>query len=202
MKRKLVWTERGRRDLLAIGRFIARDDPSAARAWVEKLRQRAQAASNLPFAGRVVPEFGRDDTREAIVGNYRIVYLVTPNRIEVPTVFEGHQELPATGDPFLSLIETCWLNRINAFAYLVAWRNLCPRVTICAQDENGCHAEAPSLTIRKIAGATAGQWPLPAETLSFARVLESITYRHFTSPVGSACAAITRQSPRRWPAAH
>lgn len=53
----------------------------------------------MPFAGRVVPELGRDDIREAIVRNYRIVYLIAPNRIEVLTVFEGHQELRRMGLP-------------------------------------------------------------------------------------------------------
>ena len=41
----LRWTDRARRDLLAIGRYIARDNPAAARQWVERLRERAQQAA-------------------------------------------------------------------------------------------------------------------------------------------------------------
>ncbi len=33
MKWKLRWTARSRRELFEIGRFIARDKPSAARRW-------------------------------------------------------------------------------------------------------------------------------------------------------------------------
>lgn len=44
----LRWTERAVGDLLAIGDYIAADNPSAARSWVEKLRQRAVKASKLP----------------------------------------------------------------------------------------------------------------------------------------------------------
>jgi plasmid stabilization system protein ParE len=52
------WTERAVSDLLAIGEYIAADDPAAARSWVERLRERALAAAEVPRAGRVVPELG------------------------------------------------------------------------------------------------------------------------------------------------
>ena len=60
----LRWTERAVTDLLAIGDHITADNPAAARAWVETLRQRAAKASRAPGSGRVVPEIGRDDVRE------------------------------------------------------------------------------------------------------------------------------------------
>jgi mRNA-degrading endonuclease RelE of RelBE toxin-antitoxin system len=41
-----------------------------------------------------VPEFSRDDIRELIEGNYRIVYQVFEDRLVVLTVFEGHQLFP------------------------------------------------------------------------------------------------------------
>ena len=44
----LRWTRRAAADLMAIGEYIAADDPAAARVWVEKLRQRAVRASKLP----------------------------------------------------------------------------------------------------------------------------------------------------------
>lgn len=37
----LRWTERAANDLVAIGDYIAADNPAAARSWVEKLRPRA-----------------------------------------------------------------------------------------------------------------------------------------------------------------
>lgn len=86
------WTERAVADLLAIGAYIAQDDPGAARAWVERLRQRAVRATKLPNAGRVVPEIARRDVREVLVRSYRIVYRVVDD-IVVLTVFEGHKLL-------------------------------------------------------------------------------------------------------------
>jgi len=41
-----------------------------------------------------VPEFLRNDIREMIEGNYRIVYQVLEDRLVILTVFEGHQLFP------------------------------------------------------------------------------------------------------------
>lgn len=89
----LRWTERAASDLIAIGEYIAADNPTAARAWVEKLRQRAVKASKMPRAGRVVPEIARDDVREVFQRTHRIVYRVVDHGIVVLTVFEGHRLL-------------------------------------------------------------------------------------------------------------
>jgi len=88
---KLRWTMRAANDLTAIQRHIAKDKPGAAKAWVEKLRLRARDAAATLSAGRIVPEFGRDDLREVFLGAYRIVYRVQEDVIAVLTVFEGHE---------------------------------------------------------------------------------------------------------------
>lgn len=90
---KLRFTDRARRDLIELGRYIARDKPGAPRRWVERLRRAAQAAARHPLAGRRVPEVGKDSVREVVVGNYRIVYEVQGKEIRVLTVFEGHRPL-------------------------------------------------------------------------------------------------------------
>src|SRR5262245_59777954 len=83
-----------RADLQRIGHRIARDNPRAAAAWVEKLRERARLAGKSPGLGRKVPEIDREDIREAIVGNYRLVYLVEPKAVVILTIFEAHHLLP------------------------------------------------------------------------------------------------------------
>jgi toxin ParE1/3/4 len=88
------WSARARDDLLSIGRFIAADNPPAARLWVEKLRLRTHAAARSPLAGRRVPELDREDIREVLMRSHRIVYRATKGGIEVITVFEGHRLLP------------------------------------------------------------------------------------------------------------
>lgn len=88
------WTHRASEDLLAIGDYIAADDPVAARDWLEQLRQRAGDAAAAPNAGRIVPELGRADVREVFLRSYRIVYRVSSTGdVTVLTVFEGHMRL-------------------------------------------------------------------------------------------------------------
>jgi addiction module RelE/StbE family toxin len=89
----LRWTERAANDLLAIGEYIAAENPVAARKWVEKLRQRATKASKSPRMGRVVPELARDDVREVFLRTYRIIYRIVDGGVVVLTVFEGHRRL-------------------------------------------------------------------------------------------------------------
>ena len=92
--RRLAWTNRALADLEAIGDYIARDNPAAARRWVARLIAAAETFAAAPLAGRRVPELGRDDVREAIVRRYRVVYRVIKNRVEILTLFEGHRRFP------------------------------------------------------------------------------------------------------------
>jgi toxin ParE1/3/4 len=91
---KLFWAETAKNDLTAIRRFIAADNPNAAKQWIARLKDRARNILPMPESGRMVPEFSREDIRELIGGNYRIVYQVFPDRIVVLTVFEGHMLFP------------------------------------------------------------------------------------------------------------
>lgn len=81
-------------DLRRIGHRIARDNLAAAVTWVQKLEERAHLAARSPGQGRKVPEIDRDDIREAIFGNYRIVYFVEAKVATILTIFEGHRLLP------------------------------------------------------------------------------------------------------------
>jgi toxin ParE1/3/4 len=91
----VVWSARALADLEAVGNYIARDSPKAAASWVGKVLTLAERAAAVPLAGRRVPELARDDIREVLLRNYRIVYRVAARRIEVLSVFEGHRLFPA-----------------------------------------------------------------------------------------------------------
>ena len=98
---KVCWAPRALRCLQAIGAYIGTDDPRAARRWIRRLRERARLAGRFPRAGRVVPEFGRDEVREILVRNYRIVYRILSKEVQVVYVFEGHQQLSSDDLPEL-----------------------------------------------------------------------------------------------------
>lgn len=96
---KASWTEGAELELYEIGDYIAADNVDAAVAWIERLRERADAVARMPRSGRIVPELELDDVREVFVGSYRLIYRVIPGGIEVMTVFEGSKQLRLDDEP-------------------------------------------------------------------------------------------------------
>ncbi len=90
---KILWTEHAITCLLEIEDYIALDDPVAAQRWVEQLVQRAEVLVEQPHMGRKLPEMPRGPLRELIEGNYRIVYRVVGEFVEILIVFERHRLL-------------------------------------------------------------------------------------------------------------
>lgn len=91
---KVVWTRQAQLRLTEIRDFIARDDPTAASRHLRRLVKRTEAATRFPSMGREVPELPGTALRELIEGNYRIVYRVSHETVQVLTVFEAHHLLP------------------------------------------------------------------------------------------------------------
>jgi len=90
---KVLWTEHVTICLIEIEDYIARDDPVAAQRWVENLIQRTKVLVEQPYMGRKLPEMPQGPLRELIEGNYRIVYRVVGETVEILTVFERHRLL-------------------------------------------------------------------------------------------------------------
>jgi toxin ParE1/3/4 len=98
---KVRWTRKAERCLYEIGDYIALDDPKAAVRWIRQLRDRVRRASALPGTGRVVPELQREDIREVLLRNYRLMYRVDKREL---VVIEGHKLLPDDLDPDADLL--------------------------------------------------------------------------------------------------
>jgi len=61
---------------------------------VDGIFKLVEPLEDLPKPGRIVPEIERDDFREVIKGNYRIIYRVEPEQVSILTVRHGKQILP------------------------------------------------------------------------------------------------------------
>lgn len=94
-RRALIWSPDAISDLQEIADYIALDKPGAARRWSQTLAAMAEQAAELPFAGRRVPEFDRDDIRELIKRGYRVMYRVSDELVEIVAVIEGHRQVSA-----------------------------------------------------------------------------------------------------------
>jgi toxin ParE1/3/4 len=80
-------------DLEAIVRYIALDNPKAARKVGQTLLNKTQELSQFPFKGQKVPEFNNSDIRQVILRPYRIVYRVEEDkkRISVARFWHSSQ---------------------------------------------------------------------------------------------------------------
>ena len=91
---KIIWSPLAIDRTTEIAEYIAQDNPLAATKWVETLFDKVQLLNSSPKSGRIVPETNREDIRELIYVNYRIIYKVEKNKIFILTVRHGKQILP------------------------------------------------------------------------------------------------------------
>ena len=86
---RIIWAPQAIEDVEAIRAYVARDSAHYADLLVERLVSAVARLETNPLSGRVVPEMGEEALREVIHGNYRIVYRLRPDQVEVVTVFHG-----------------------------------------------------------------------------------------------------------------
>ncbi len=86
---KVTWTDQALEDLEAICLFIARDAPQYAKLFASRAFEVTDRLDRFPLLGRVVPEIGREDIREIILGHYRVIYRIISDEVEILTVHHG-----------------------------------------------------------------------------------------------------------------
>jgi toxin ParE1/3/4 len=90
---KIEWTPGASRDLDDIQAFIARNSTFYATRFIARLVRAADQLERHPNLGRRVPEFQRDNIREIIFQNYRIIYSLDETLIRVLAVLHGARQL-------------------------------------------------------------------------------------------------------------
>ena len=91
---KIVWTEPAVTDLEAIRTYIARDAETYANAVIFDIFEATDRLERFPESGRVVPELDDSQTREIIVGNYRVIYDISGDVVRILTVLHGARQFP------------------------------------------------------------------------------------------------------------
>jgi len=92
---KVFWTEQAFERLKEISDYISVDSATAASEFINRIIERGENLGRFPKAGRKVPEIDSKEIREIIEGNYRLVYRIRKNSVEILTVFECHREFPS-----------------------------------------------------------------------------------------------------------
>ena len=83
------WTPQALDDLDSVCLYIARDSPYYANVFAGRAFEAADGLAQFPFSGRIVPEAAKNSIRELIVGNYRLIYRVRSDLVEVLTIHHG-----------------------------------------------------------------------------------------------------------------
>ena len=83
---KVAWSPLAAEQVEAALAYIAADSPVAAREWLERLLERVESLGRFTDAGRIVPEFQREDLREIIMGAYRVMYRRRDGLVEIAAV--------------------------------------------------------------------------------------------------------------------
>ncbi len=86
---KIVWTLRSVEDLEAIRMFISRDSARLADRFIRWVTLSVEQLDRFSFSGAVVPELNREDIREMVRGNYRVIYRATEELVEIIRVYHG-----------------------------------------------------------------------------------------------------------------
>ncbi len=93
MAYRVKWSPRAVEDLEAIAQYIALDSAAYSRAVVKTILETTRNFSRFPFAGRIVPEFNDESTREWFAYSYRIIYRVDENVVTIASIIHGKRLL-------------------------------------------------------------------------------------------------------------
>jgi plasmid stabilization system protein ParE len=85
--KRLVWMPEALRDLNRLSRFLAEQNPAAARRAVALARVRAGQLVTHPRLGERIPGFEPREVRRLTAGNYELQYELTAQTTTIVRVF-------------------------------------------------------------------------------------------------------------------
>lgn len=86
---EIRWTIQAADDLEGIVNFISEDSEHYARLLAVDILEAVERIGIFPESGRVVPETNTPEIRDIPLGNYRIIYRIKPELIEILMVYHG-----------------------------------------------------------------------------------------------------------------
>ena len=90
---KVYWTDTAKLHLTEIQKYISQHSKFYAKPTIDALTKKSIQLSIFPLSGRVVPEFKIEQIRELIEGQYRIIYYIKPEQIDVVAVIHGSRNV-------------------------------------------------------------------------------------------------------------
>jgi len=88
------WTDKARQHLRAIRDYIASDSPKYANRTIDRITRKGDGLKRFPLSGHTVAEFQDPTIRQVLEGNYRIIYRVGEEGIEILAVIHAARQMP------------------------------------------------------------------------------------------------------------
>ncbi len=83
-KFKVIWTNQAFEDILKIESYLSIFSSNYAHSFSSMMIEKGNSLSSFPKRGRVIAELNRDDFRELIVKEYRLMYhILDTQRVEI-----------------------------------------------------------------------------------------------------------------------
>lgn len=89
----IKWTKPAADDLDSIYKYIARDSEFYAACFIEKILKTVEILEFNPEIGRKVPEADNKTIKELLFQNYRIIYRLVKNEIQIIAVIRGSRDI-------------------------------------------------------------------------------------------------------------
>lgn len=94
----VIWSDPAKDDLKKIYDYIAGDSKYYAIKVSQEFVEKSEQLVKLPKMGRIVPEIEDPNIRELIIYSYRLIYEISPQRIEILAIIHGKQDFSKAFD--------------------------------------------------------------------------------------------------------
>lgn len=91
--KKIIWSPKAADSFEEICNYISQDSEYYASIFAKKVMSIIKDIPMFPKAGRIVPEYQDENLREKIFQNYRIIYRIKQDIIEIVTISHGARQL-------------------------------------------------------------------------------------------------------------
>lgn len=91
---QLIWSPRSIRDLQDVCDYISRSSDRYARVFARQVIVLAESIPHQPLLGAIVPEENQFELRERLFHNYRIIYRLRGDDVEIVSICHGARLLP------------------------------------------------------------------------------------------------------------
>jgi toxin ParE1/3/4 len=84
---ELRWSESAVHDLEELCNYIAKDSEEYARNIARRIIDNIESVAAFPYSGRIVPEYNNEVIREKILLNYRLIYRIFEDKMEIVRIY-------------------------------------------------------------------------------------------------------------------